>query len=64
MGFSLYRRTRSARLTVTVPDGSTVVVENLQNNEGFRLAFEATRTMDENPGEFRVSAWNLPPDVA
>ena len=63
MTFSLYRASRSARLTVTVPDGSTVVVENLRNNEGFRLAFDATRTMDENPGEFRVSAWNLPPDA-
>lgn len=63
MTFSLYRASRSARLTVTVPDGSTVTVENLRNNEGFRLAFEATRTMDENPGEFKVSAWNLPPEA-
>mgnify|MGYP003657565098 CR=1 FL=1 len=63
MGFTIYRRSRSARLTVTVPDGSKVVVENMRGNEGFRLAFEATRTMDEEPGEFVVRAWNLPPDA-
>jgi hypothetical protein len=63
MGFSLYRNTRSARLIVTVPDGAQVVVENMRGNEGFRLAFDATRTMDENPGEFVVRAWNLPPDA-
>lgn len=63
MTFSLYRKTRSARLTVTTPEGAQVVVENLRGDQGFSLSFEAKRTMDESPGEFTVTAYNLPADV-
>lgn len=63
MTFSLYRATRSARLTVTIPDGNTVVVENLVGDSGFSLAFEAKRSMDDSPGEFTVQVYNLPPEA-
>jgi len=61
--FSLYRRTRSARLVVTTPDGAVVQVDNLVGDTGFSLEFEARRTMDESLGEFQVSAYNLPPEA-
>lgn len=60
MAFSIYRRTRSARLRVTTPDGVSVVVENLQGDRGCSLEFTATRRMDEYPGEFSCTAYNLP----
>ena len=62
---SLYRlrRTRSSRLTLTTPDGQTLVAENLSGDTGFAMSFEAKRTMDENPGEYSAVAWNLPADV-
>ena len=63
MGFSLYRRTRSARLRITSAEGEVVVVENMEGDRGFRIGFEARRTMDESPGEFRCTVLNLPPDV-
>lgn len=63
MAFSIYHRTRSVRLTITTPDGQVVVVENLDGNDGFYLAFDCTRTMDASPGECTVTAYNLPPDV-
>lgn len=63
MTFALYRRTKSLRLTVTPPDGAPVVVENLEGDQGFRVEFEARRSMDERPGEFSVTAYNLPPDA-
>lgn len=63
MGFSLYHRTRSVRLTVTTADGQVVVVENMDGNDGFYLSFDCTRTMDDSPGECTVTAYNLPPDV-
>ena len=63
MTFSIYRRTRSARLRVTTPEGVSVTVENLQGDRGCSLAFEATRRMDEYPGEFSVKAYNLPADA-
>ncbi|HEY8380285.1 MAG TPA: hypothetical protein VIK91_27555 [Nannocystis sp.] len=63
MTFSIYRHTRSARLTVTVPGGQKVVVENMIGDTGFSLEFEVRRTMDESPGEFTVVAYNLPPDA-
>lgn len=63
MTYSLYRATRSVRLTVTIPDGNTVTVENLVGDAGFSMAFEAKRTMDESPGEFAVQVYNLPPDA-
>jgi hypothetical protein len=63
VGFSIYRRTRSVRLTVTTPDGQRVVVENMRGDQGFRLGFNARRTMDESPGEFTATAVNLPADA-
>ena len=63
MGFSLYHKTKSVRLTVTLPDGQVLVVENMDGNAGFFLAFECTRSMDDTPGECSVRALNLPPDV-
>lgn len=63
MPFSIYRKTRSARLRLTTAEGEVVVVENLQGDEGFRIGFEARRTMDESPGEFTATVLNLPPDV-
>lgn len=63
MGFSLYHATRSVRATVTTPDGKRVVVENMDGNQGFYMAFEVTRTMDETPGEAWWQGRNLPPDV-
>lgn len=63
MGYSIERVTRSARLTITTADATTIVVENMLGDEGFRLNFDAKRTMDDNPGEFSVTLQNLPPDV-
>lgn len=63
MGFSIYRKTRSARLRLTTAEGETVVVENMEGDKGFRMGFEAKRTMDESPGEFSVTIRNLPPDA-
>jgi len=63
LGYSLYHRTRSVRLTVTTSDGEVVTVENMDGNDGFFLAFDCTRTMDGSPGECTVTAYNLPPDV-
>lgn len=63
MTFSLYRRTRSARLVVTTPEGARVEVDNLVGDTGFSLEFEARRTMDEALGEFSVTAYNLPPEA-
>lgn len=63
MSLYLYRGTRSCRLTVTTPEGQTLVAENLVGDSGFSMQFEAHRTMDENPGEFTLRAYNLPADV-
>lgn len=63
MTFSLYRRTRSCRLTVTVPGGQEVTIENMIGDTGFSMEFEARRTMDESPGEFTIACYNLPPDA-
>lgn len=63
MSFSIYRKTRSVRLTVTTPDGERVTVENLRGNEGFYLAFDCTRQMSAEPGSAIVTAHNLPPEV-
>ena len=63
MSLSIYRRTRSARLTVTTPEGQRVTVENLRGDNGCAMSFSATRKMDEYPGEFEVRAYNLPADV-
>lgn len=63
MGFSLYHRTRSVRLIVTTSDGQVVTVENMDGNNGFFLAFDCMRSMDESPGECTVTAYNLPPNV-
>lgn len=63
MGFSLYHRTKSVRLTVTLPDGQVLVVENMDGNAGFFLSFECTRSMDDSPGEASIRALNLPPEV-
>jgi hypothetical protein len=61
--FSLYRRTRSARLVVTTPEGARVEVDNLVGDSGFSLEFTARRTMDDTLGEFTVTAYNLPPEA-
>ncbi len=63
MTFSLYRRTRSARLVVTTPEGAHVQVDNLVGDSGFSLEFEARRTMDDSLGEFTVTAYNLPSEA-
>lgn len=63
MTYSLYRRTRSARLTVTTPEGQTIRVDNLTGDSGFSIEFEARRVMSESLGEFSVSAYNLPPEA-
>jgi hypothetical protein len=61
--YSIYRRTRSARLTVTTPEGTTINVDNLVGDSGFSLEFEARRTMDDTLGEFSVTAYNLPAEA-
>jgi hypothetical protein len=62
--FSLYRSTRSARVTVQVPGAELpIVVENMRYDQGFSLSFEARRTMSADPGEYSVTMYNLPPDV-
>lgn len=63
MTYTFYRATRSARLTVTTPEGVTITVDNLVGDSGFSLEFEARRTMDESLGEFTVSAYNLPAEA-
>jgi len=63
MSFSIERITRSARLTITTADNQQIVVENMRGDEGFRMSFNAKRTMDDNPGEFTVTVYNLPPDA-
>mgnify|MGYP006324074823 FL=1 len=63
MGLSLYRKSRSARLRVTTSDGEVAVVENMEGDRGYRIGFEARRTMDGTPGEFRCTALNLPAEV-
>lgn len=63
MGYSLYTRTKSARLTITTAEGQQILVENMEGDEGFRIEFEAKRSMDQSPGEFSVTVYNLPPDV-
>lgn len=61
MTYSIYRGSRSMRLTVRTPDGVTVVAENLDGDNGPAMSFSARRTMDDSPGEYTVTAWNLPP---
>lgn len=63
MTYSIYRRTRSARLTVTTPEGTVVTVDNLIGDNGPSLEFEAQRSMDDNPGSFTIRAYNLPADA-
>jgi hypothetical protein len=63
MGLSIYRGTRSARLRVTTSDGEVAVVENMEGDKGYRIGFEARRTMDGTPGEFRCTALNLSDDI-
>lgn len=63
MGFSIERKTKSARLTITTADDTEIVIENMQGNEGFQISFDAKRSMDEAPGEFQVTVTNLPPDA-
>lgn len=63
MGLRLYRKTRSARLRITTSDGQVAVVENMDGDRGYRIGFEARRTMDGTPGEFRCSVLNLPPEL-
>jgi hypothetical protein len=63
VSFSLYRRTRSARLRVTTPDGVVVTAENLQGDVGPGIEFECKRSMDEYPGEFTLRAYNLPAEA-
>lgn len=63
MSFSIYRRTRSARLVVTTPEGTVMQVDNLVGDSGFSLEFECRRTMDETLSESQVSAYNLPPEA-
>lgn len=63
MTYSLYRRTRSARLVVTTPEGSTVEVDNLVGDSGFSLEFECVRKMSPELGESSVVAYNLPADA-
>lgn len=64
MSFSIYAKTRSARLTVTLPDGGPpVVIENMSGDDGFSMQFKSRRTMDDSLGSLTVDLWNLPPDV-
>lgn len=63
MTYSLYRRTRSARLVVTTPEGSVVEVDNLVGDSGFALEFECVRKMSPELGESSVVAYNLPADA-
>ena len=61
--YSLYRRTRSARLVVTTPEGSVVTVDNLVGDSGFALEFECVRKMSPELGESSVVAYNLPAEA-
>jgi hypothetical protein len=63
MTYARYAKTRSVRLTITTPDGQTITVENMVGDEGFRMAFDCRRTMDETPGEFQVTIWNMDPEA-
>lgn len=63
MSFSIYRKTRSVRLTVTTESGGQVVVENFSGDQGFRLSFDTTRAMSDQPADAQVVALNLPPDA-
>lgn len=63
MAFSIYTRTRSARLRVTTAEGQVILVSNLDGDQGFRMNFSCRRAMDDAPGEFDVTVYNLPPDV-
>ncbi len=63
MTFSLYRATKSCRLTVRTPEGQVARVENLSGGTGFSMKFEARRSMDAGLGEFSATVYNLPPDL-
>ena len=63
MGFSIYRKTRSIRATITTPDGERIVVENLRADRGFRMSFDCMRSMTGEPAECTLRMVNLPPDV-
>lgn len=63
MPFSIYRKDRSVRLTVTTPDGQVAQVENRVGDTGYRMSFECKRSMSEDPGECVVQALNLPPNL-
>lgn len=63
MTYSFYRRTRSARLTVTTPEGTTIAVDNMVGDSGFSMEFEAKRTMSDSLGEFSVTVYNMPQEA-
>lgn len=63
MSYSFYRRTRSARLTVTTPEGTTIAVDNMVGDSGFSMEFEAKRTMSDSLGEFSVTVYNMPQEA-
>lgn len=63
MTLTIYKRSRSCRLTVTPADDAPVVVENIETDSGFSMRFRVLRTMDDRLGTLEVTVRNLPPDL-
>lgn len=63
MSLEFYAETRSCRVTVETPEGSKIKIENLRNDDGLHISFEAVRSMNEGPGSLTVQISNLPPDA-
>lgn len=53
-------KTRSTRVTVTLPDGQVLTVENLEGNNGIETDFEVKRDMSPALGSVSITMYNLP----
>ena len=56
----LWHDTRSVRVTIVPPEGDSILIENLANNEGFEVDFAVSRAMDEAQGSIELKIYNLP----
>lgn len=63
MTLTIYRRSRSCRLTVIPADGEPVVLSNMEQDSGYSMRFRVLRTMDDRLGTLEASVYNLPPDL-
>ena len=70
----LLHQTRSVRVTITPAydeatifdpgiDQRTIVIENMEGNNGPEIAMSCTRTMDDALGELSLTIYNLPIEV-